>query len=178
MSDTTVLKLADLPQNRPTDFDLSPGGAAMKALCAELGLSGLRKLRLRGRLRAVGRRDWHLEATLGATVVQPCTVTLQPVTTRIDAPVERRYLADMPEPESAEIEMPEDDTAEPLPAEIDLSALLGEALALNLPLYPRSEGAELGEAVYTAPGRAAMRDADARPFAGLAVLKGGQSDTD
>ena len=32
-------------------------------------------------------------------------------------------------------------------------------------------GAELGEAVYTAPGQIPMSDEDARPFAGLAALR-------
>ena len=42
---------------------------------------------------------------------------------------------------------------------------------LTLPEYPRAEGAQLGEAVYTKPGHAPMKDEDARPFAGLASLK-------
>ncbi len=80
-------------------------------------------------------RDWRLEAKLGATVVQPCVVTAEPVTTRIDDPVTRRYLAQMPEPQGDEVEMPEDDSAEPLPDVLDLSAVMAEALALALPLY-------------------------------------------
>ena len=45
------------------------------------------------------------------------------------------------------------------------------ALVLALPEYPRSEGAELGEAIFTEAGLAPMKDEDARPFAGLAALK-------
>ncbi|MGB1722615.1 MAG: DUF177 domain-containing protein, partial [Paracoccaceae bacterium] len=36
---------------------------------------------------------------------------------------------------------------------------------------PRAHGADLGEAVFTEPGKAAMRDEDTRPFAGLAALR-------
>jgi hypothetical protein len=46
-----------------------------------------------------------------------------------------------------------------------------EALVLHLPLYPRVEGAELGELAVTEPGKTPLRDADLRPFAGLAALK-------
>ena len=67
--------------------------------------------------------------------------------------------------------MPEDDTAEPLPEVIDLTEVTREALALALPLYPRAPGAELGEAVFAAPGTAPIRDEDLKPFAGLAALK-------
>jgi uncharacterized metal-binding protein YceD (DUF177 family) len=54
---------------------------------------------------------------------------------------------------------------------IDVSAVMAEALALHLPLYPRAGGADLGEAVFTEPGLAPMRDEDAKPFAGLAGLR-------
>jgi len=50
---------------------------------------------------------------------------------------------------------------------IDPAAVMIEALALAMPLYPRAEGADLGEAVHAEPGVTPMRDADARPFAGL-----------
>ena len=46
-----------------------------------------------------------------------------------------------------------------------------EALSLAIPLYPRAEDATLGEAVFTEPGKQAMTDEDAKPFAGLASLR-------
>ncbi|MGD9864993.1 MAG: DUF177 domain-containing protein [Pseudodonghicola sp.] len=177
MTDSHALRVAELPQTAPTPFDLAPDAEARAALAQELGLSALRKLRFSGRLQARGRRDWLLEAQLGATVVQPCVVTLEPVTSRIDVPVRRLFVAGLADPEGAEVEMPEDDSIEPLGAIIDLDAVMAEALALALPLYPRAEGVELGEAVYAEPGRTPMRDEDTRPFAGLAglrdALKGG-----
>jgi uncharacterized metal-binding protein YceD (DUF177 family) len=111
-----------------------------------------------------------LRGRLGATVVQPCVVTLEPVTTRIEAPVERLYQADWVEPEAEEAESPEDDRIEALPEVLDLGALIEEALALALPLYPRAAGVELGEAIYTEPGAAPLTDEAARPFAGLKGL--------
>ena len=66
--------------------------------------------------------------------------------------------------------MPEDDSEEPLPEVIDAGAVMIEALVLALPDYPRSSGAALGEAVHAPPGVAPLRDADLRPFAGLAGL--------
>lgn len=108
---------------------------------------------------------------LGATVVQPCVVTLTPVTTRIETDVRRLYTPDFIDPDGDEVEMPEDDSLEPLGHQIDLSAVLIESLALALPLYPRADGAQIETANFTEPGKAAMTDDDAKPFAGLAALK-------
>lgn len=173
-----LIRLTETGARRERDFVLVPDEAALEALGAELGLLGLRKVRLTGRVLPEGRRDWRLEAHLGATVIQPCIVTLAPVTTRIETPIARHYLADYADPDEDEAEMPEDDTIEPLPEVLDVSQLLAEELALALPLYPRAEGAELGEAMFTEPGMAPMSDADARPFAGLKALKDKLGDAD
>ncbi len=173
-TDRTRLRPATLPPGRPVDFALAPDAPARAAIAARLGIEGVRKLSFRGTLRPAGRTDWVLDATLGATVVQACVVTLAPVTTRIDETVHREYLAHMPQPpEGEEVEMPEDETREQLPQVIDLAAVMEEALALALPLYPRAEGAKLDddEAIFAAPGVTPMRDEDAKPLAGLAALK-------
>ncbi|MEM1078425.1 MAG: YceD family protein [Pseudomonadota bacterium] len=167
----TVLRLADLPTRKPTRFSVAPTEAELAVLAGEMELSELRKVRLAGTLQPLGKADWILQAELGATVVQPCSVTLTPVSTRIEETVERRFLSDWAEPDGAEIEMPEDDNAGPVPAALDLAELLAEELALALPLYPRAEGVELGEAVFTEPGKAAMTDRDAHPFAALQGLR-------
>jgi uncharacterized metal-binding protein YceD (DUF177 family) len=165
------LRLADLVSARGTAFTLVPDADERAAIATTLGIVAIKKLRFEGKLTPQGRKDWELTATLGATVVQDCVVTLAPVTTRIDEDVRRNYVADLPDLTGTEVEMPEDDTLEPLPDSIDLYAVLTEALALALPLYPRSEGAELGQIVYTEKGIAPLTDDDAKPFAGLGALR-------
>lgn len=166
------LRVADLPTRRPQPFHLRPGPEARARIIAELGVTGLRKLDFRGTLQAEGRHDWRLEGRLGATVVQPCVITAEPVTTRIDTDVLRRFLRDLPEPDGAEAEMPEDDTLEPLGPVIDPGAVMVEALAIALPDYPRAPGAELGEAGFAPPGAAPIAGERRNPFAALAALKG------
>lgn len=165
------IRLSDLPNRRETDVTLTPDADARSAIAADLGISGLRKLRFDARLSPVGKRDWTLSATLGATVVQECVVTLDPVVTRIDEEISRKYLSDLPEPEAGEVEMPEDDSAESLPAVLDLAQVMIEALSLALPPYPRSDAAALDEMVVTEPGATPLTDAEMKPFAGLAGLR-------
>ncbi|TDE40401.1 YceD family protein [Antarcticimicrobium sediminis] len=171
MTDTQALRVAELPQNTPTLFELAPDAPARALLAQELGLIALRKLRFSGEISAYGKHDWQLKGKLGATVVQPCVVTLEPVTTRIDTEIHRLFLTELPEDEAPDVEMPEDDNSEKLGAWIDPAAVMAEALALALPLYPRKQDVELGEAIFTEPGKAPMRDKDTRPFAGLSGLR-------
>lgn len=165
------IRLSELTNAHPTTFEITPDEAAMEGLLAPLDLLGLRKLRFSGTLSPLGKRDWQLDAKLGATVVQPCVVTLEPVSTRIDTSVVRRYLTNFTMPDEGEAEMPEDDSAEPMPVALDLWDVMVEALSIALPDFPRAEGADLGEAVYTEPGAEPLTQERVKPFAGLADLK-------
>ncbi|MBS0122781.1 YceD family protein [Thetidibacter halocola] len=172
--DATRLRVESLRQSGPTPFALLPDAPARTALAESLGAQAIRKLRFEGRLEPRGRDGWHLKATLGATVVQPCVVTLEPVTTRIDTEVERLYVpADRLAREAgSETEMDdEDDILEPLGPVIDLAAVMAESLALALPAYPRKEGADLGAARFAEDGVTPLSDEAVRPFAGLAGLR-------
>lgn len=168
---TTRLRSATLSHRKPTRFRLSPGAEDRAALAASLDLPAIRRLEFEGEIRPEGRNDFCLTGRLRADLDQACVVTLEPVAARIDEEVTRRYLADFAFPEGDEVEMPEDDSQEPLPEVIDLTEVAREALALALPPYPRAPGAELGEAVFAAPGTAPLRDDDLKPFAALASLQ-------
>lgn len=168
------LRWSSLRQSGPTRFRLEPDAAERTALAQDLGAESLRKLRFEGTLLPRGKAGWRLEARLGATLVQACIVTLEPVTTRIDTEVVRDFVPidRMEEPEpGSEIEMPEDDSTDPMGDEIDLAEVMAEALALELPAYPRKAGAELGSAQFAEEGTAPMTDDEIKPFAGLAALK-------
>lgn len=173
-----ILETSALARRKKTQFNFRLDNAQLKALESALDLSALRKVSFAGNIGPAGRHDWVMAAELGATAVQPCTITLEPVTTRVQSELTRRFVAELPE-SSKEIEedefggtaMLEDDTLEPLGREIDLWHILQEALALELPDYPKAEGAELGTLNVTEPGKTALDDADLKPFAGLAGLK-------
>lgn len=171
-----VLRPADLPHSRDYSFALTTTEAERRAVADVLGIVSVRKLTMSGTLIPLDRTDWRLEAKLGATAVQECVVTLDPVSIRIDDSVVRIYRADLPPPEAGEIEMPEDDTEEGLPASLDLAAVMIEAVALALPAYPRKSDAEIGELVVTEPGATPLTQTEMRPFAGLAGLRAKMAD--
>jgi uncharacterized metal-binding protein YceD (DUF177 family) len=174
-----LVRLSDAAR-REIPFNLAPEAEARAALAERLGASSLKKLRFSGVMIPEGARDWRLEARLGATAVQPCVVTLAPVTTRIDEAVARRYAAEQPSfEEGSEVEMPQDESVDPLPAMLDLGAVMAEALALALPDWPRAAGVEAGDALAAPEGAEPLTDEAAKPLAGLKRLlqeRGGGSD--
>ena len=170
MSDE-ISTLANLSPQKPFRRTWEPSADIRAAMADQLGITEMRKLRVELVLTPRGKSDWHLEARWGATVVQPCVVTLAPVVTRLEEKNTLTYTTKMPQITESEAEMPEDDTLEALPEEIDLSITIAEMIALALPDYPRAEGVEMRAQVFGPPGEAPMTDEDAKPFAGLASLK-------
>lgn len=170
-----VLKVADLNERRPILFEIQPNVAQLRQIADDLSLISLKKLRFKGTLVAHGKREWLLTATLGATVQQPCVITLEPVTTRLDTPITRRFIPEAQirssKEDETEIEMESDETLEPLGHNFDLWSIMTEALALALPDYPRADDAALNQTVFSEKGIAPMTDDDVKPFAGLAALK-------
>lgn len=159
-----------LSPRKPTRFSYRPDADERAALAADLGLVSLHMLELIGEIRPAGRDELLLEASLKARADQPCSITLAPVPATIDEPVRRRYVAGLEMPDGDEVEMPEDDTTEPMPEVIDLADIAAEALALALPLYPRAPGAEFAQALHAGDGVTPLSDADVKPFSALQGL--------
>lgn len=169
----TEILVAEMPTGREIGFSLVFDRDQLLAGAEQLGILGLQKARLEGRLRPKGRKDWVLEATIGATVTQACVVTLTPVRTRVDQEFTRTFVTNWIEPDAdTVVEMDEDQAeSEPLGERIHLMDLALEAISLAMPDYPRSGDVALENAVFTEPGVDPMTDDDAKPFAALAALK-------
>ena len=174
-----VFRVADLSQAHATKFDLPLSPEDRAAVATELEATSIKKLTFSGQIAPLGKRGWRLNGKLGATVVQPCVVTLAPVTTRIDSDVVRTFMPpaqlNLPE-EGSETEIPEDDSIEELGAEIDVYGVMVEALAIALPDYPRADDAELGNISAIPEGSEPIKEEETKPFAGLAALRDKLSD--
>jgi uncharacterized metal-binding protein YceD (DUF177 family) len=167
-----VIDVARLPERQDFVFDIAPESREAEAIARLMGARSVRKLRFAGTLSPETPGGWRLEGQLGATVVQTCVVTLDPVTTRVDVPV-RRSFRPVRGAQAADLVLSpeEDDEIEPLGRRIDLGLVAIETLALALPAYPRQEGAELEHTTSAAPGSAPLDATGPRPFAALESLK-------
>jgi uncharacterized metal-binding protein YceD (DUF177 family) len=168
---TAPYRVAALASRKPTRFDIKPDAAMRRAIAAYLGIIAVPKLRFVGEIVTRGRHDFVLKAVLEARVDQACAITLEPVGADVREDVLRVYLADWTDPTGDEMEMPDDDSVEPLGEVIDVGHVALEALMLALPPFPRAPGASLTDAQYAPPGTTPLKDGDLRPFSGLAALK-------
>jgi uncharacterized metal-binding protein YceD (DUF177 family) len=89
-------------------------------------------------------RGLAVTGTVSADVLQTCVVTLDPVATRIEEPVES-YFAPAPSAHRAaarqdDSEITSLDVDELIDDRIDVGVLMAEHLALGLPAYPRKPG--------------------------------------
>ncbi len=164
-----VIVLSRLRDVTEFAFDIAPDDAEAEAVARLLGAIRIRKMRFAGTLTPLPATGWRLEGRLGATAVQTCVVSLEPVTTRIDQPVRRTWLP-LTDPLPAETMLlpgGDEDEVEPLGPSIDLGLVAIEALALALPDYPRKPGA----AIPPELGTGAEDEDRPKPFAALAALK-------
>ena len=162
-----VLEIASLSEKSSNRFRYTPGKATLKQLATDISAVAIVKLEFNGDIRAVSTDEWRLQGHLGATVTQQCVVSLDKVKTRINVPVERRYLSD---PErvypAMDCAVPKDDSLELLTPEIDIFGLVREVMLLELPTYPRKDDAVVPDMAGNGTN-SADDDLDRRPFAVL-----------
>lgn len=155
---------------RGAEVTLEPDLAERAAIAEWLGVSGLESFGASISISRAGSDVYAYAASFAADVVQACVVTLQPVRSRLEGEVSRRYrmMARPPRRQSAashEIPITAEDEPEILTSFIvDLAAPVLEELSLALDPYPRVPGA-----VFDVPDE--EKSVSASPFAVLERLK-------
>lgn len=136
-------------------FDLLALDRLVARLEVTRGASGI-PIRVRGRLRA--------------SVVQSCVVSLEPVASEIDEPIEAEYGPASSEGPEEVVHLDQPDPPEPLEGDsLELGELVAQHLSVALDPYPRKEGAEPPE--WGNPGDAEGSAGRDNPFSVLASLR-------
>ena len=168
-----ALEVGALSRAIETSFDLQPDREMLDRIAAFLKVEQISDLRFKGELAPRRKDEWRLKARLTADLEQACVISLSPVAEKVDEEIVRELLPG-PNPElEDELELGADDGEGPdyFQDRIDLAAIALEQLALALDPYPRAEDAKLEDSQFTEPGIEPLKDADLKPFAGLADLK-------
>jgi uncharacterized metal-binding protein YceD (DUF177 family) len=139
-------------------FDLTADRQTRDAIAEFAGVDALPKLTAHFDVTLHGRAGLHVVGHVSAIVGQTCSVTLEPMESEIDEPVDLVFLPEAP-PSAAKPGSPE----VLVDGSIDLGAIATEFLVLGIDPYPRKPGAR-----FQSP---AAENAAARPFAVLASLR-------
>lgn len=151
-------------------IDLVADAKTKDAVAKAASLAALPRLEAGFDLTRLGTEGLKVTGRVSATVVQNCVVTLEPVESEIDEPIDLLFMpeghvaADAAGLQAVDAEEP----PEPLRNGVaDLGAVAAEFLILGLNPYPRKPGA-----VFDA---APAGDPSSHPFAVLEALKKGES---
>jgi uncharacterized metal-binding protein YceD (DUF177 family) len=140
-----------------------------RAAIAELaGVAGLPRLAAEFDVTRHGRGGLRVVGSVSATVEQICVVTLEPIESAIDEPIDLVFVpgSAAPSKDAEEVEMAPDAPDELVDGAVDLGAIATEFVILGIDPYARKP-----DAVFEAP---AAGDDSAHPFEALAALKKGQ----
>ena len=144
----------------------------MKAIAKMLDLATLGGLTLAYRLNHIGGGRLRLVGTLRANITQTCVISLDPVETRLDVPVEMEFWPAEPiaqsERSAAEFGSLFDWPEAIVDGRIDLGPVIYESLATAVDPYPKREGASFD---WSQGPREEGGSAGSGPFAALAALK-------
>ena len=160
--------------DRPITGEANPAECA--ALAARFDVPKVKALRFSLRAHPHGSGGWRLEGRAEARLEQICVVTLEPLETIVDEPIDRRFVPARDLPAAApgsetELDAEMADGPDGFDGTVDLGEVAAEAIALGIDPYPRREGAEVGQVLTGPAGTEPLTDEASRPFAGLSVLK-------
>jgi uncharacterized metal-binding protein YceD (DUF177 family) len=148
--------------------------AEMAAIAGLLDLGGLEGLALTYRLTHAGGGRFRLKGELKAKITQTCVVSLEPVQSNLDVPVEAEFwpsamIAARKESEEERGSTTLTDWPEPISFErIDLGPIIYETLATSVEPYPKREGASFE---WSQGPQGPGRESGTSPFAALGALK-------
>jgi hypothetical protein len=149
---------------------LTPDASVRAAIAQVAGVTAVPELSASFDVTLRGRDGLHVVGRVAARVEQLCVVTLEPIESRVEEPIDLVFLpaqaaAQVELRDVEEIELAVEDPPEVLEGGIvDLGAIATEFLLLGIDPYPRKPGAVF-EAPHTGP------DDEESPFAALAALK-------
>ena len=164
---------AESLEDGETVIDLEADADERAALARRFGLLALDSLTAKVGLTPVDGGLVRVHGALAAEVTQACVVTLEPVTTRVEASFERLYGATAPEEAGGLItDADTEESPEPFTdGAVDVGEAVAEHLALELDPFPRAPGAAFDGFSSRSKSVGADDTGDAGPFAVLARLK-------
>jgi len=151
--------------NGRREFDIEAQDEERQRLAARMNVSCIDWLRAhialapwKGRVSGASVTGVIVTGHLEAQIIQPCSVTLDPVIERIEEDIKYKYINELnkiPELKSKDEVILDFEQEEPpenlIGGQVDVGEIVAEALALAINPYPRGQGVQF-EALNSVPG--------------------------
>tara|TARA_X000001036_G_C20476692_1_gene723907 strand:+ start:301 stop:681 length:381 start_codon:yes stop_codon:yes gene_type:complete len=117
---------------------------------------------------------YELRASLKATFIQNCIITLDPIKTKIEREVNLLFYEQKLERRKKNISIDIDTLdMEPIQKELNIGDAMLEVLSLEVPLYPKKENLDFDGVTATASGLKPLDRTSDNPFISLEKLRKG-----
>ncbi|WP_187326888.1 YceD family protein [Martelella lutilitoris] len=166
----------------PFEMRLEAKGDELERLAGFLDVDAVTALAADLRITPFRREGVRVRGDVKAHIVQSCVVTLEPIETDLSAPVDATYLPEQSRQfrrkvnEEGELLVDPEGPDDPEPfsgSEIDIAAVVIEAIGLAIDPYPRKPDAELPPDVSDEGDEGEATAEKESPFAALKDWKGG-----
>ena len=168
----------DLLGKKEYKFDKVAENRELKELTKLLQIQNILSFKFKGSIFHESQNDvrFKLMATLSATTVQNCVITLQPIRKKNLISVERWFSnANKRQTITNSYVKTPMENVDTLENEVRLHDIALEELVLELPDYPRKPNAKFAGITVTEKGITELKDNSLKPFAALSVLKNTKS---
>ena len=133
-----------------------------------LKLKRLLSFSFKGQIIQAKKKRYELHASLKATMIQNCIITCKPVKTLIEEEIERHYSEEVLGKNSEDLSLDVDaEDIEPIFKELNIGAVVAEALALRIPDYPRKKNVKFEGVTITNTGLEPLDNTSSNPFSVL-----------
>ena len=144
---THIVSLEQLKREIEYEFNLSCSENGLKVLTEELNILEAKKASINGILKLKTDKQIILQCTVKAKLIQPCSLTLEPIVTNISKQVLRTFFIgshsnSLSKKSIFELTEKSFDT-DIILNEINLGEVLMETISLETPDYPKKSGATI-----------------------------------
>lgn len=160
------VEVDDIPETG-RHFDLIADTVTRAAVAKAVGVVALPQLKAAFDVVPLAKEGLRVAGAVSATAEQTCVITLDPVISQVEEPIDLVFMSSGVTPQDLAIGNEADGGDPPEPLQngiVDLGALAVEFLLLGIDTYPRKAGASF-EVSY------AQADSASHPFAALVALK-------
>ena len=142
-----IISLEQIKREIEYEFYLDCSKNALKKLPERLNIIEAKKASISGQLKLQASNQIFLSGTVKAKLVQPCSLTLEPLITIISKPIQRTFLIESNKKKPIKksvLELTEKSFDNDfILDEINLGEVLMETIVLETPDYPKKSGASI-----------------------------------